>query len=124
MGIYQPAWKIPVANSQQIDAMLSLKKRHTFNIDPIVYENQQNLRLKFQKNTLGGFTVRLSYDPTPVDVHVGVIYAAIILFIFYILLIYEVKITCLLFSKNQNKTEPFTYHKNLLFFSHLFLVSC
>lgn len=90
MGNYQSLWKIPIVNSTQIDDVSSIIKHHTFNIDQIVCENQQNLRLQFKKNTLEGFTVRLGYDPTPVDIHVGVIYAAAILLIFYILLIYEV----------------------------------
>lgn len=116
MGIYQPPWKIPIANDTQIEGTVSSKKRHIFNIDQNVYENQQILRLRFKKNTLEGFTVRLRYDPTPVDMHVGVIFAALILLTFYVLLIYEV-IT--LYSMNNKiiHTVPFLYVRDFVFVS-------
>lgn len=43
-----------------------------------------------KKDTLEGFTVNIKYDPTPVDYHVGAVCAAFVLFMFYVLLIYEI----------------------------------
>lgn len=67
-----------------------ITKTRKFNIDHNVFVQQKNLRVMLKKDTLEGFTVNIKYDPTPVDYHVGAVCAAFVLFLFYILLIYEI----------------------------------
>lgn len=61
-----------------------------FYVNENIFEKQLPLRVLIQTNTAVGLTIKLGYDPTPVDMHVGVIYAAFVLFLLYVLIIYEV----------------------------------
>lgn len=61
-----------------------------FNVDHNVFVHQNSLRIMLKKDTLEGFTVNIKYDPTPVDYHVGAVCAGFVLFMFYVLLIYEI----------------------------------
>lgn len=83
-------WHIPIPDYIKLDETPSIIKRHSFNIDRSICHNQNALRIHLKKNTLKGLTVKLSYDPTPIDMHVGVVFAGMILLLFYVLLIYEV----------------------------------
>lgn len=55
-----------------------------------VNEKNTKLRLVIETNLDDCLPVDISYDPTPIDTSVGVIYAAIILLGLYILIIWEI----------------------------------
>lgn len=89
IGIGQ-TWRIPIANHNHVETIPTQHKRHVFSIDYSIYRRQSNLIVALKKNTPGALTVKLGYDPSPVEVHVGAICAALILLLLYVLIIYEV----------------------------------
>lgn len=83
-------WKIPLPHHDELDITPSVSKRHVFYLNEFIYKTQPRLNVQLQTNIPKGLTVKLGYDATPVDMHVGVIYAAFVLFLLYVLIIYEV----------------------------------
>lgn len=65
-------------------------QKHIFSLDHHIASQQKDLRVTLKKNTPDGMTVKLLYDPTPIDIHVGAVCAGFVLLMFYILIIYEV----------------------------------
>lgn len=83
-------WRIPLPSPHALHQMSSISKRHVFYLNDFVEKTQSALNVQLQTNLPTGITIKLSYDPTPVDMHVGVVYAAFVLFLLYVLIIYEV----------------------------------
>lgn len=77
-----------------IDTAKEVKKSHTFLLDQRMFEQSQHndtiLRLSISSNLPISFPINLAYDPTPIDKSLGVIYASIVLFGLYIMIIWEV----------------------------------
>lgn len=83
-------WNITIAPPDQVD-YTTLKTFHrTYSIDQGIYNARRRLEVLMKKNTPEGITVKLFYDPTPVDIHVGAVCAGLVLLMFYVLVIYEV----------------------------------
>lgn len=83
-------WRLPIPIAAYVDNTPIVSHRFSFRIDYNTYKHQKRLTILLQKNTVGGMTVRVNYDPTPVDMHVGVVFAIMILCMFYVLIIYEI----------------------------------
>ncbi|GAB0099741.1 P protein isoform X1 [Sergentomyia squamirostris] len=87
-------WKIPLVNSRVIDRSPIVTKKHLFTVvsEHIAYENPDlGVRLKmWTGNLTDDFAVKLTYDVEPMNVEVGVIYAALIMVLLYVLIIWEI----------------------------------
>lgn len=86
---------IPIVEDiDDIDTAKEVKKSHTFLLDQRMFEQSQHndtiLRLSISSNLPISFPINLAYDPTPIDKSLGVIYASIVLFGLYIMIIWEV----------------------------------
>lgn len=88
-------YKIPlVEDLDDIDIVPEVKRTHTFMLNETVWkeipENGTNLRLRIYTNLPISIPINLAYDPTPIDKSLGVIYAAIVLFGLYAMIIWEI----------------------------------
>lgn len=87
--------KIPIIeNVNNIDRTHQVQREHTFNIGTELFEQiKQNgamLQLEITSNLQISFPMNLAYDAMPIDKSQGVIYAGIILFGLYIMIITEI----------------------------------
>lgn len=92
---YNDILTIPIVEDiDDIDTAKEVKKSHTFMLDQKMFEQSQHndtiLRLSISSNLPISFPINLAYDPTPIDKSLGVIYASIVLFGLYIMIIWEV----------------------------------
>lgn len=88
-------FRVPITgNIKDIDTATEVKKAHTFYLDEEMFDkipqNDTVLRLSIQSNLPVSLPINLAYDPTPIDKSRGVIYAAIVLFGLYVMIIWEV----------------------------------
>lgn len=84
-------WNLTIADPEQADYMQPLKTFYRiFSIDYNIYKRQQQLKVLFKKNSVNDVAIKLLYDPTPVNIHVGAMCAGLVLLTFYILVIYEI----------------------------------
>ena len=87
------SWQIPVVSTDMIDLSLALTKKRVFDIDSVVHHkvvsNQTYLRLHMVSNFNANLAVQMSYDDSPIDKDIGIIYAAIVLLGLYIMIIWE-----------------------------------
>lgn len=88
-------YRIPiVSNIDDIDKSIEVKRKHLFYLEPEIMKdinnNGKQLALKISTNLSISFAIQLSYDLNPIDRSVGVIYAAIVLFGLYIMIIWEI----------------------------------
>lgn len=83
-----------VENVNNIDRTPQVERVHTFNIGSELFEqikqNETMLDLEITSNLEINFPINLAYDPTPIDKTLGTIYAAIILFGLYAMIISEI----------------------------------
>lgn len=83
-----------VENPNDIDRTHQIKRSHTFNFGSEMFEQiKQNgtiLQLEITSNLQINFPMNLAYDPSPIDKSLGVIYAGIILFGLYVMIITEI----------------------------------
>lgn len=87
--------RIPIVEKiEDIDIVDEVKRTHTFILDSEMWEkrtqNNSVLRLKISTNLPVSFPINFAYDPTPINKSIGVIYAAILLFGLYVLIIWEI----------------------------------
>lgn len=87
-------YQIPIVlNVDDIDTAKEVKREHTFQLSPTLWEQLSNttaLRLRISSNLPVSFPINMVYDPTPIDKNLGVIYAAVVLLGLYVLIIWEV----------------------------------
>lgn len=87
------SWHIPVVNTELIDYSTELTKKRVFDIDSVVHHklatNQTYLRIHMVSNFNANLAINLSYDDSPIDKDVGIIYAAIVLLGLYVMIIWE-----------------------------------
>lgn len=88
-------FRIPIIeNVEEIDTAAEVKRAHTFDLDEKLFEqisqNDTVVRLRIHSNLPVSLPINLSYDPTPIDKSLGVIYAAIVLLGLYVLIIWEI----------------------------------
>lgn len=81
--------KLPIPAANSVDDVAIVQKRLLFRIDRGAHKRQKALAVHLWKSTSGGMTIKLNYDPTPIDIHVGVVFAVMILILFYALIISE-----------------------------------
>lgn len=88
-------YKVPlIENLDDIDVAPEIKKTHTFQLNEEMFEqipqNDTILRLRIHSNLPISIPINLAYDPTPIDKTLGVIYASIVLFGLYVMIIWEI----------------------------------
>lgn len=88
-------FRIPIVDRlEDIDSASELKKSHVFQLHQEMFNqignNQTILRLRIRTNLPVSFPIELTYDATPIDKSVGVIYAAIVLLGLYIMIVWEI----------------------------------
>lgn len=88
-------FKLPIVeNVDNIDRTLQVERTHIFNIGSELFEQiKQNgtmLQLEITSNLQINFPMNLAYDAAPIDKSLGVIYAGIILFGLYVMIITEI----------------------------------
>lgn len=83
-------WNIPIADPDQVDYTTLKTVRRTYSIDQNIYNRQKPLEVLLKKNTPEGVTVKILFDPTPVNIHMGAVCAGLVLLMFYVLIIYEI----------------------------------
>lgn len=85
--------KFPVVNITEMDLVKELKRSRTVPIDYHDYErlkeNKSSIKLNLYTNFDASFPVNFSYDPSPLDKDMGIIYATIVLLGLYIMIIWE-----------------------------------
>lgn len=86
---------MPIPSSlDAIDRMDETTRKHVFDIGPINHQKVSSgkavVRVRMSSNLEADFPTKFTYDPTPMDVEVGVIYAAIVLLGLYVLIIWEI----------------------------------
>lgn len=81
--------KLPIPAADFVDDAPIVQKRLLFRIDRGAHKRQKALVVHLWKSTSGGMTIKVNYDPTPIDIHVGVVFAVMILILFYALIVYE-----------------------------------
>lgn len=77
-------WSLPLVEVAQVDIARSTNQQKLFNVQ----KNPIQLRLK--TNVPLEIPVKISYDISPPNVNVGIIYAVSILIVLYALIIFEV----------------------------------
>lgn len=85
--------KLPVANLSEMDSAKEVKRSLEITLHYHDYEkiqlNSSTLLLNLQTNFNASFPVNFAYDPSPLDKEIGIIYAAIVLFGLYSMIIWE-----------------------------------
>lgn len=83
----------PVANLEEMDSVKELKRSKTVHLKYAdfddIREKKAELQLNLHTNFDASFPVNFVYDPSPLDKDMGIIYAAIVLFGLYIMIIWE-----------------------------------
>lgn len=88
-------YRIPIVEDvDYIDNATEMKKSHTFMLNQDLWreipQNDTILRLRIHTNLPISIPINLAYDTTPIDKSLGVIYAAVVLFGLYAMIIWEV----------------------------------
>lgn len=89
-------WYVPVVSQQMVDNVTEIRRSNIFDLGSVSIDKIKNkdteLRIVIEGNFDYNFAFLFTYDPTPMDVAVGVIYATIVLLGLYIMIIWEVSI--------------------------------
>lgn len=87
-------WVLMVADEDAFDTTSELTRKNVFTFSDAIVEkllqNKAMVRVKIQKNFERSMSVFLTYDPAPMDTSIGVIYAAVVLLMLYIMIVWEV----------------------------------
>lgn len=88
-------YRIPIVEDlDDIDTVPEVKRFHTFHLNKDLWkeipQNDTKLRLRIFTNLPISIPINLAYDPTPIDKSLGVIYAAIVLFGLYAMIIWDI----------------------------------
>lgn len=78
-------WKLPLIAASDVDIVQSITQQKMF-----IITSEQNIQLIMKTNLPDEFPFKLIYDVSPPNYNCGIIYAALILIILYILIIFEV----------------------------------
>uniref|UniRef100_A0A1B0CWZ6 Putative tyrosine transporter n=1 Tax=Lutzomyia longipalpis TaxID=7200 RepID=A0A1B0CWZ6_LUTLO len=87
-------WRVPLVKPEDVDKAPMVTKKHHFTVvsEHIAYDNPDlGVRIKmWTTNFDQDFAVKVTYDVEPMNVEVGVIYAALIMVLLYVLIIWEI----------------------------------
>ncbi len=87
-------YTIPIVDVEQMDLVSETKRQIVFNVGDAAFAKVHNekavLRVQMVTNMDDNVPLLFAYDPSPIDKSAGVIYAAIVLFGLYVLIIWEV----------------------------------
>lgn len=88
-------WRIPIASSDQFDSTKNIKKQHVFHFGSAadrveLSDDDVKIRLKLWTNSDKDFPMQLNVDSKPMNTDIGIILAAIILVLLYVLIIWEI----------------------------------
>ncbi|XP_053697488.1 P protein isoform X2 [Sabethes cyaneus] len=89
------AWLVPIpVNPEVMDRQDEITRKHVFDIGTASHRKVVNgkamIRVRLTTNADTDVPVKFTYDSTPIDKEMGVIYAAIVLLGLYVLIIWEV----------------------------------
>lgn len=86
-------YKIATVNSDEIDHAKQIKRSKTVHLNESDYEvllrENTTMKINLLTDLNEGFSLNLGYDPSPLNKNLGIIYAAVVLFGLYILIIWE-----------------------------------
>jgi P protein len=88
-------YKLPIAEKSQLDNVKQIKRSKTIDLNESLFQNlNQNgsvltLNMLHYLDEGNSLPLIISYDPTPLDKELGIIFAAIILLGLYVLIIWE-----------------------------------
>lgn len=82
-----PQWEIPILEANAFDNTSFATKHHTFHLNA---SSGTEFYLKFETNSLQSVPLQLVFDPSPVDLSIGPLYAGLILIFLNVLIISEV----------------------------------
>lgn len=89
-------WYVPIVSQQMFDNVTEIRRSTIFDLGGVSIDKINNkdteLRIVIEGNFGYNFAFLFTYDPTPMDVAVGVIYATIVLLGLYIMIIWEVSV--------------------------------
>lgn len=94
VNITREELKFPVVNLTELDTAKELKRSITVPLNDLHYEklhdnSSTKLILTLRTNFYASLPVNFAYDPSPLDKDRGIIYASIVLFGLYIMIIWE-----------------------------------
>lgn len=87
-------WKIPLLDEELFDFAPEVRRSKVFTIDSARFSKTQSekaaLRIRMKADATRGIPLQFSYDDTPINKDMGVVYAALVLCGLYIMIIWEV----------------------------------
>lgn len=88
-------WQIPIVESGQFDLAKNLKRSHIFHFgsisDRVELSNPEfKIRMKIWSNSDLDLPIKINVDSNPMNTDIGIILAAIILILLYVLIIWEI----------------------------------
>lgn len=87
-------YTIPLVDADQIDLVKETKRQIVFNVGDAAFAKVHNekavLRVQMQTDMDENLPMLFAYDPSPINKDAGVVYAAIVLFGLYVMIIWEV----------------------------------
>ncbi|XP_058453914.1 P protein isoform X1 [Malaya genurostris] len=89
------AWLVPIpVNTEMLDQQDEITRKYVFDIGTSSHRKVINgkamIRVRMSTNADTDVAFKFTYDPTPIDKEMGVIYAAIVLLGLYVLIIWEI----------------------------------
>lgn len=88
-------WQLPIVPWNKYDNVTNLDKMHTFHLGPAlehveITDPNVKIRIKMWTNSREDFPMKLEIDSAPMNTDAGVILAAIIIILLYVLIIWEI----------------------------------
>jgi P protein len=87
-------WRIPIVSADLIDTAVEIGKKQVFTLDAesfkLLQDNKAALSVQMYSDIDGAFPLQFQFDPTPVDMEMGIIYATVVLLGLYIMIIWEI----------------------------------
>lgn len=87
-------WHVPIVHPYLFDSAAIIKKQHSFDISDNNFERIHSqssaVRMMIKSNIKASIPIAVTYDQSPVNRDIGVIYAAFVLIFLYALIIWEV----------------------------------
>ncbi|XP_055916985.1 P protein isoform X2 [Eupeodes corollae] len=87
-------WKLPLLDEELLDFAPEVRRSKVFTIDAArftkIHSEKAALRIRMKSDASRGIPLQFSYDDTPINKDIGVVYAALVLCGLYIMIIWEV----------------------------------
>lgn len=89
-NVISEIWNIPIVTGDQLDTASITTQKKEFHLNPKYMENIKNINVKAWTNINQHMAINISYDGSPVNIKIGIIFAVVVLIILYILIIWEI----------------------------------